>query len=79
MNSCRSIEFCACMPPLITFISGTGSVFAPSPPSHRNSETPASVAAAFAAASETARIAFAPSRPLFGVPSSSISRSSSAR
>ena len=30
---------------------------------------PASAAAAFAAASETPRIALAPSRPLFGVPS----------
>ena len=29
MNSCRSIEFCACAPPLITFIIGTGSVRAP--------------------------------------------------
>ena len=29
MNSCRSIEFCAWAPPLITFIIGTGSVAAP--------------------------------------------------
>ena len=28
MNSCRSIEFCACAPPLITFSIGTGSVTA---------------------------------------------------
>ena len=32
MNSCRSIEFSACAPPLITFIIGTGSVAASSPP-----------------------------------------------
>src|SRR5581483_5453828 len=78
MNSCRSIELAACTPPLITFIIGTGSVAAPVPPRWRKSETPASAAAAFAAASETARIAFAPRRPLFGVPSRSISRRSSA-
>ena len=74
MNSCRSIEFWACAPPLITFIIGTGSVARllaaepaverdarprPRPPSRRRASTP--------------RIAFAPSRPLFGVPSSSIS------
>ena len=72
MNSWRSIEFCACAPPLITFIIGTGSVRASSPPSQRYSGTPASAAAAFAVAIETPRIAFAPSRPLFGVPSRSI-------
>ena len=33
MNSCRSIEFAACAPPLITFSIGTGSVTASSPPS----------------------------------------------
>ena len=32
MNSCRSIEFSACAPPLITFSIGTGSVVASSPP-----------------------------------------------
>ena len=78
MNSCRSIEFAACTPPLITFIIGTGNVVASSPPRWRKSETPASAAAALALASETARIALAPRRPLFGVPSSSISRRSSA-
>src|SRR5437588_152033 len=78
MNSCRSIEFAACTPPLITFSIGTGSVAASSPPRWRKSGCPASAAAAFAVASETPRIAFAPSRPLFGVPSSSISRRSRA-
>ena len=66
MNSCRSIEFVACAPPLITFSIGTGSVTAASPPSQRYSGSPASAAAAFAAASEAPRIAFAPRRPLFG-------------
>ena len=77
MNSCRSIELSAWTPPLITFSIGTGSVVASSPPRWRKSETPASAAAAFALASETPRIALAPSRPLFGVPSSSISVRSS--
>src|SRR5438552_3884734 len=48
MNSCRSSEFCACAPPLTTFIIGTGSTFAPSPPIQRKSATPAFAAAAFA-------------------------------
>src|SRR4051812_14577831 len=78
MNSCRSIEFCACAPPLITFSIGTGNVRAASPPIQRKSETFAFAAAAFAAASETPRIAFAPSRPLFSVPSSSSRRASTA-
>jgi hypothetical protein len=73
MNSWRSIEFAACAPPLITFSIGTGSVAAASPPRWRYSGSPASAAAAFATASEAPRIAFAPSRPLFGVPSRSIS------
>ena len=80
MNSCRSIELSACAPPLITFSIGTGSVVAR--PRRRGSgraAAPCSAAAAFATASETPRIAFAPSRPLFGVPSSSISVRSSAR
>jgi hypothetical protein len=78
MNSCRSIEFCAWAPPLITFIIGTGSVRASSPPRDRKSETPRSAAVAFAAARDEPRIALAPSLPLFGVPSSSIRRLSSA-
>ena len=58
----------------MTFSIGTGSVVAPS--SRRGSGRATRrrrAAAAFAVASETPRIAFAPSRPLFGVPSSSIS------
>src|SRR5436190_458970 len=72
MNSCRSIELSACTPPLMTFIIGTGNVAALSPPRYLNSESPASAAHAFAVASDTPRIAFAPRRPLFGVPSSSM-------
>jgi hypothetical protein len=54
------------------FISGTGSNGARSPASDCHSGTPRETAAARATASETARIAFAPSRPLFSVPSRSI-------
>ena len=78
MNSCRSIELAAWTPPLITFSIGTGSVAASSPPRWRYSGCPLSAAAAFAAASETPRIAFAPRRPLFSVPSRAISFRSSA-
>ena len=79
MNSWKSIEFAAWTPPLITFSIGTGSVRPSSPPRWRWREKPSCAAAAFADASETPRIAFAPSRPLFGVPSSAISASSRAR
>ena len=74
MNSCRSIEF-------VRVRAAVDHV------QHRHRQRrgasrrrgsgrarrPSSAAAAFAAASETPRIAFAPSRPLFGVPSRSIS------
>ena len=76
MNSWRSIEFWACTPPLMTFSIGTGrtcAVRAAEPAVERDARV---AAAAFAAASETPRIAFAPSRPLFGVPSSSMSAAS---
>ena len=79
MNSCRSSEFWACAPPLITFSIGTGRTCAPTPPIQRNSDTPACAAPAFAVASETPRIALAPRRDLFFVPSSSISVRSSVR
>ena len=42
MNSCRSSEFCACAPPLTTFIIGTGRTCASTPPIQRYSGTPAS-------------------------------------
>ncbi len=72
MNSCRSILLFACAPPLITFISGTGSCISPAPPRYRYSGSDDSSAAALATAHETARTALAPSRALFSVPSSSI-------
>ena len=62
----------ACAPPLITFIIGTGICICALPPKYRYSGSPTSSAAALATAIETARVAFAPSRILFSVPSSSI-------
>ncbi len=79
MNSWRSRRFWACAPPLITFSIGTGSAFPASPPIQRKSETPLCAAAAFDTASEQPRIAFAPRRLLFGVPSSSMRTRSSSR
>jgi hypothetical protein len=57
---------------LITFIIGTGSTCAVAADPAEERDTGLE-AAAFAAASETPRIALAPSRDLFCVPSSSIS------
>ena len=79
MNSWKSSEFWACAPPLITFSIGTGSTCAFVPPIQRYSGTSASAAAAFATASETPRMAFAPRRAFVSVPSSSIMAASSAR
>ena len=77
MNSWKSTVLSAWAPPLSTFIIGTGSTLGLAPTAVELREVaverpPASAAAAFAAASDTPRIALAPSRPLFGVPSSSI-------
>src|SRR3954463_5017579 len=72
MNSWKSTLLSACAPPFNTFIIGTGSTWAAPPPRYRQSGRPSSAAAACAAASETPRIALAPRRALFGVPSSSI-------
>src|SRR3954463_9467536 len=72
MNSWKSTLLSACAPPLRTFIIGTGRTRASAPPRWRQSGTPSCAAAACAAASETPRIALAPRRDLFGVPSSSI-------
>src|ERR671915_2151841 len=77
MNSWKSTLLSAWAPPLSTFIIGTGSTRAASPPRYRHSGWRSSAAAARAAASETPRIAFAPRRDLSGVPSSSISARSS--
>src|SRR3954452_3001111 len=72
MNSWKATLLSACAPPFNTFIIGTGSTWAASPPRYRQSGRPSSAAAACAAASETPRIALAPRRALFGVPSSSM-------
>ena len=54
------------------FIIGTGNVFAETPPTYLYKGNPNSFAAAFAAANETPKIAFAPNFDLLGVPSKSI-------
>ena len=54
------------------FIIGTGNVFAETPPTYLYNGNPNSLAAAFATARETPRMAFAPNFDLFGVPSKSI-------
>ena len=61
------------------FIIGTGKVAALGPPIYLKNERSALSAAAFAAASETPRMAFAPNRDLFGVPSRAIIVSSMIR
>lgn len=69
MNSCTSILLAACAPPLRMFIIGTGRTSALTPPKNRYRGRPSAFAAARALARETAKIAFAPSRDLSGVPS----------
>ncbi|MNE83906.1 hypothetical protein D3C80_1807640 [compost metagenome] len=54
------------------FIIGTGNVLAETPPTYLYKGNPNSLAAAFATARETPRIALAPKLDLFGVPSKSI-------
>ena len=78
MNSWKSMLLSAWAPPFSTFIIGTGRMCAVSPPRYFHSGMRSSAAAACAAASDTARIAFAPSRDLLGVPSRLISVRSSA-
>ncbi len=77
MNSWKSTLLSAWAPPLRTFIIGTGRTCAASPPRYFHSGRPSSTAAACAAASETPRMALAPSRDLLGVPSSSMRARSS--
>ena len=74
LNSWKSMVLSACRPPLMTLRQGTGSVAASPPPSRRYRGSPAAAAAARATAMDTPRMALAPSRDLFGVPSRSISR-----
>ena len=71
-----SVEFCACLPPFRMLNIGTGSVF-PVPRCLYNG-TPFDAAAAWATASDTPKIALAPIADLFGVPSASSIRWSTA-
>jgi hypothetical protein len=79
MNSWKSTLLAAWAPPLRMFAHGTGSTYAPGPPRYRKRGSPAASAAALAAAMETPKIAFAPNRSLFSVPSARIIAMSSAR
>src|SRR6266852_2919717 len=79
MNSWKSTFVSACRPPFRMFIIGTGRRGPCSVASHIQSGLSAAEAAARAAASETPRMAFAPKRDLFAVPSSAMSRWSRAR
>ena len=54
------------------FIIGNGNVFAETPPTYLYKGIPNSLAAAFATARETPKMALAPSFDLFLVPSKSI-------
>ena len=54
------------------FIIGTGNVFAETPPTYLYNGMFNSLAAAFATAKDTPKIALAPNLDLFGVPSNSI-------
>ena len=71
MNSWKSIGLSACAPPLMMFIIGTGRSVRLGPADIAVERQVASRrAAALATASDTPRMALAPSRALFGVPSS---------
>ena len=78
MKSWMSTRRPACAPPPKIWICGSGSSVASAPPRCRTAARRAAAAAACAAAIETASVALAPRRDLFGVPSSSIRRASSA-
>src|SRR5918996_4008301 len=71
MNSWTSRELSAWAPPLIKFRSGVGSRCADGPPRYRYSGRPRSAEAAWATASDTPRMAFAPSFDLSEEPSAS--------
>ena len=73
MNSWMSRLLGACSPPLMMFIIGTGSSLALVPPRYWYRGMPMKLAAARAAAMDTPRMALAPSRSLFSVPSRSMS------
>ena len=78
MNSCTSTVLAACAPPFKIFIIGTGSLLPEIPPRKRYSGISSAIAAALAAAIDTARMAFAPSFDLSFVPSAAIIAASSA-
>ena len=71
MNSWKSIGASEWAPPLMTLAMGTGSTLALGPPRYLKRGWPSVAAAALALASETARMALAPSLALVSVPSSS--------
>src|SRR6266568_3161323 len=71
MNSWKSIGASECAPPLMTLAIGTGRTLAFGPPRYLNRGWPTAAAAALALASDTARMALAPSLDLVSVPSSS--------
>ena len=87
MNSWKSTFVSACAPPLRMFIIGTGSTGPPCARGRRDERGEVLVErqarrrrpTARAMAIETPSTALAPSRPRFGVPSSAISRASTAR
>mmetsp|Transcript_6231 Transcript_6231/g.14183 ORF Transcript_6231/g.14183 Transcript_6231/m.14183 type:complete len:200 (-) Transcript_6231:309-908(-) len=75
MNSCMASLFPAWLPPLMMLKAGTGRmsfVFPASSAMYLNSGMSFSAAPALHTAMETARMALAPSLPLFSVPSSSL-------
>ena len=79
MNSWKSTVLSACLPPLITFMQGTGQEARIRAAQISVERQAMSVAAARAAAIDTASIAFAPNLALLGVPSSAIMAASTAR
>ena len=74
INSCTLTELSACLPPLSTFIIGTGRVVPL--PMYLNKDFDLPMADALSAASDTPSMAFAPNLPLLCVPSSLIINSS---
>ena len=79
MNSWKSVESWACLPPFRMLNIGTGSRVGGSSDRWRYRGIPLDAAAAWAAASDTPRMALAPRFRLLGVPSRLASLSSRAR
>ena len=78
MKSWMSTRRPACAPPPKIWTCGIGSSVALAPPRYSNNGTPQHAAMAWAAAIDTASVALAPSRARPSLPSSAISRWSSA-